>query len=305
MRKSVASKGFHIPIRPMDIFKLLNRLHKLAPKGQWDALEEHYYEKAVKLAGQKTADLIRNVDVTSYSQTIETALRKTVEEALEENAAAILYEYDLDNEWTGQICWCSEYFPEDKAESDDWAAGAIGNELPPFPELARYYDEDFSGSKSTSGTNAYLIARTTAMFGRCVDKLPPLDMAVCIAFHDQDPLTRIREGRERVDPKAEAARQALAAATPENPRGFGIIKFYVSNKAGIGQPGLLCQVVEVSSPDQVRESVTDAQGMCMFAGLSHSDDHLLVVFRDSAAVFETKIPRGPGLNYVPPVVVPD
>lgn len=65
---------------------------------------------------------------------------------------------------------------------------------PDFSEASVFYLENhFDRTPLAKGSTLYLVARTIAAFGRCVKELEASGLTICIAFHDQTPITRISE----------------------------------------------------------------------------------------------------------------
>jgi hypothetical protein len=60
-------------------------------------------------------------------------------------------------------------------------------------EFGGLYMAGFDRPETAKGINLYLIARTVAVFGRCSERFKDINFAVCIAYHDQDPIMRIYE----------------------------------------------------------------------------------------------------------------
>lgn len=182
----------------MRIYDQLEEMKRYIADNDWDGLEKSARKRAEKLAGKEVAQTIADVDLAAYTEQLEDALKEAYERAEEEEAAAVYFEYDMDNQWSGSLYVCADYSPEDD-EDDDWASNCDEElEAPDCPALAELYEPDFDADDKDRGTNGYLIARTIAAFGRCVEVMPDAEFAVCIGFHDQDVVTRIRdaEGRE-------------------------------------------------------------------------------------------------------------
>jgi len=179
----------------MNIYDYLDRMNEDLQIGDWDRVEAKYRELAQGVSDKKLVSRIEKIDMTEYKKSLYEAMREAIELAESQSAQAIYFEYDVDNNWTGHFCICPEYFPETE-EDDDWASE--WEEEVPGPtlgEFAKIY-HDYGGlgdDASKNGITLYLIARTVCTFCRCVDDLPPTRLAICIAFHDQDPIWRIKE----------------------------------------------------------------------------------------------------------------
>jgi hypothetical protein len=171
----------------------LEEMRGYIARGDWDGLENNARKRAEKLAGKEAASKIAAVDLAAYSEQLEDAMKDVFESAEEQEAAAVYFEYDMDHDWSSTFYVCMDYLPEDE-EDDDWAReGEEEMDGPECPELAAFFEAEFDSSNKERGINGYLIARTVATFGRCAETMPDGDFAVCIGYHDQDHLTRIRE----------------------------------------------------------------------------------------------------------------
>lgn len=180
----------------MRIYDQIDEMKDFIAEGDWDGLETAARKRCEKLSGKEAAANITDIDLSEYMEELEEGLKRSYEEAEEIEAAAINFEYEMENHWNGAFYICSEYSPEDE-EDDDWAAVPDEEvEGPSCPELAEQFAASFDANDKDRGINGYLIARTIAAYGRCVDVLPDPDVAVCIGFHDQDGVLRIREGDE-------------------------------------------------------------------------------------------------------------
>lgn len=178
------------------IYDQIEEMKEFIAEGDWDGLEKAAKKRCEKLAGKDKAKKVADVDLTDYVEELEEGLKRAYEEGEELGAMAVYFEYDMENQWNGAYFLCTEYTPEDE-EDDDWATACEEEiEGPAAPELAELYASTFDTNDEDRGVNGYLIARTIASFGRCVDILPDPECAVCIGFHDQEGVLRIREGDE-------------------------------------------------------------------------------------------------------------
>lgn len=177
----------------MRIYDQIEEMKDFIAEGDWDGLEKAARKRCEKLAGKDAAKKIADVDLADYMEELEEGLKRSYEEAEEIDAVAVYFEYEMENHWTGAFFLCSEYNPEEE-EDDDWATVPDEEiEGPAAPELADLFETSFDGDDKDRGINGYLIARTIAAFGRCVDILPDPEVVVCIGFHDQEGVLRIRE----------------------------------------------------------------------------------------------------------------
>ena len=82
----------------------------------------------------------------------------------------------------------------DASDGDDWACDYIDHfDIGPFEPFGKLYIPGFDDTDLAKGVNSFLIARTVATFGRSSDKYASEDIALCMAFHDQDPIVRVYE----------------------------------------------------------------------------------------------------------------
>lgn len=178
----------------MKIYDQIEEMKDYIAEGDWDGLEKSAKKRCEKLAGKDVAKKISDLDLSDYMEELEEGLKRAYEEAEEIGAAAVNFEYEMENHWNGAFYLFTEYNPEEE-EDDDWASVPDEEvEGPSFPELAELFAGGFDTTDKDRGINGYLIARTIATFGRCVDILPDPEVAVCVSFHDQDGVLRIREG---------------------------------------------------------------------------------------------------------------
>lgn len=171
----------------------LEEMKAYIARTDWDGLENNARKRAEKLAGKEITAKIAAVDMSAYSEQLEDAMKDIFESAEEQDAAAVYFEYDMEHQWSSTFFVCPDYQPEDE-EDDEWARES-DEELdgPDCPELAEFFESEFDTSAREQGINGYLIARTVAAFGRCAETMPDGEFAVCIGYHDQDQVTRIRE----------------------------------------------------------------------------------------------------------------
>ncbi|RFB14709.1 hypothetical protein DZB84_14785 [Bacillus sp. HNG] len=179
----------------MNIFDHLDGFQAdLRSKGL-EELEEKYYNLCSKLAGIGFTDEIRKVDLQSYENKLTDLLQESIQLAHKQKAKAIYFEYDLDNNWDSAFFICGDYSPLED-EDDDWASDWYGNvEGPALEKFSEIHNiNGFDKNEIAIGTTVYLIARTVLSFARAYNNVPTEDsLAICIAFHDQDLIIRIKE----------------------------------------------------------------------------------------------------------------
>ena len=177
----------------MNIYNYIEQMSSYINAKDWQGLESNFKKNAEFLAGKEHASEIAEVDLSSYQNSLCAKLSIAVEKARNSNAKAIYFEYDLDNDWQSYFFVCQNY-NQQTIQNDDWACDWIdelkGNDFSLFGDL---YVTGFDSTEVAKGVNLYLIARTIATFGRCCEMHQDNNFAICIAFHDQDPIMRIYE----------------------------------------------------------------------------------------------------------------
>ena len=153
-------------------------------------IESKYYDICSTLASSEDAERVKLIPLDSYKESMRIGLKEALKVAESEEAKAIYFEYDLDNEWDSQLYVCDDYmFLE--VEDDDWTDEIEG---PSLGELADIYGENgFDSNKKAVGITLYLIARTVCSFINARSGLQS-NIPICIGFHDQDPI--MRTGRD-------------------------------------------------------------------------------------------------------------
>ena len=87
----------------MDIFQYLEEVQEDAFSLAVEQIEAKYYDICCMLASTEYAERIKAIDLESYKESIRVGLDAAVEMATNEEAKAIYFEYDLDNEWNSQF----------------------------------------------------------------------------------------------------------------------------------------------------------------------------------------------------------
>lgn len=180
----------------MDIYEHIAQMKPFIAGRDWDGLEASYRCCCEELAGEEQTRKIGTLDFPSYQAALAESFAQAVERAQVADALAMYFEYDLDNDWQSNFFLCGDYNPE-SAGDDDWACDWLDEVSgPKFPAASEVYSENnFDRTPLAKGSTLYLVARTVAAYGRCLDKHPSNALAVCIAFHDQNPIMRLRESR--------------------------------------------------------------------------------------------------------------
>jgi hypothetical protein len=172
------------------------KLNNLSVRNNWSSLEKEFCDIAQELSGPNIARLIMSINMTRYSNSLSKLLRKGIQEALKQAAEAIYFEYDIDNNWSSNLFIHAVYKPEYRMDDDwacDWIDSLKGPSFPLFTQIYRMYGGFHVENDNEVGTTFYLLARTIAAFGKAAEKISSSDLAICIGYHDQTIVTRIRE----------------------------------------------------------------------------------------------------------------
>jgi hypothetical protein len=180
-----------------DIFEHLDSLRAVAGGRDWSTLESKYRATCERLSGPELAARIAALDFLSYQGSLAHPLKEAASLATKSQAAALYFEFDLDNAWSCAFFVCPEYRPEADGD-DDWAAEYDDEvEGPEFPEASDLYQENgLDGADRAIGATLYLVARTLAALGRALDRIDCGALTVCAGFHDQDPVVRLCESAQ-------------------------------------------------------------------------------------------------------------
>ncbi|PGO26251.1 hypothetical protein CN984_18235 [Bacillus cereus] len=178
----------------MDIFQYLEEMQEDVFSLSVPQIESKYYDVCRTLASSEDAERIKLIPLDLYKESMRIGLKEALEIAESEEAKAIYFEYDLDNEWDSQFYVCDDYIPLEE-EDDDWACEwTCDIEGPRSVELADLYGEnDFDSDEKAVGITLYLIAKTVCSFISACSGVQS-NIPICIGFHDQDPI--IRTGRD-------------------------------------------------------------------------------------------------------------
>jgi len=178
----------------LDIFQYLEEMQEDVFSLSVSQIESKYYDVCRTLASSEDAEHIKLIPLDLYKESMRIGLKEALEIAESEEAKAIYFEYDLDNEWDSQFYVCDDYIPLEE-EDDDWASDWTDEvEGPSLGELADIYGENgFDSDKKAVGITLYLIARTVCSFISACGGLQS-NIPICIGFHDQEPI--MRTGRD-------------------------------------------------------------------------------------------------------------
>jgi hypothetical protein len=177
----------------MEMYYYIEQMYSYIEARDWLGLESNFERIAESLAGKECASKISEVNLSSYQKSLCAQLSFAVDKAQNSDAKAIYFEYDLDNDWQSYFFICQDYKRQAIGDDEwacDWVDELKGIDLNSFGDL---YVSGFDSTEAAKGANLYLIARTVATFGHCCENFKDNSFAICIAFHDQDPVMRIFE----------------------------------------------------------------------------------------------------------------
>ncbi|MEI4623965.1 hypothetical protein [Bacillus cereus] len=125
----------------MGIYEYLDQIQTELLDHSWQEIEVKYYDLCSKLAGEEQAKRIRNIDLDAFQNKLNDTLYTSIHTADKHSAAAIYFEYDMDNDWQSVFFICNDYTAL-LEEGDDWASDWINEvEVPNLNGFARIYAE--------------------------------------------------------------------------------------------------------------------------------------------------------------------
>jgi hypothetical protein len=148
-------------------------------RGDWPGLDGHFRRFAERTCGAPVADQIAAVDLGDYRRALAEALQHAVSAASSQPAAVIAYLHRPQEDWTGAFCVYGR--AAQAPDGDQRRLGTCTAEVagPPCTDLARIFLEHGDALNTVA---LYLIARTVAALGRCLQDQPPGDISVCVTF---------------------------------------------------------------------------------------------------------------------------
>ena len=185
----------------MDAFtELINTTDSIQSAIFSDTLDEYLAKRLEKcLANPKSRDgaiRIRDANWDKFREKTEAAVVDALAKnpSLLESTKAIYYEYDTDNGWGGDFFFCTSYNPLSQ-EDDDWACDyEVSVEAPAAPELAGPELVFANGDAEDYSLFFYALVEVTrnlALVEKSLKEKFPNLPRICVAFHDQDPITRL------------------------------------------------------------------------------------------------------------------
>ncbi|MFB8426641.1 hypothetical protein ACFC4S_32140 [Priestia megaterium] len=177
----------------MNIFDCLDELQGELFEKSYEEMEAKYYELCSTNVEGNEAERIHNINLDTFQTQVKSSLQEAVHIVNAQSAKAIYFEYDMDSDWESTFFICDGYsslFEED----DDWASDWIDEiEGPSNKEFAQIYQENsFDATEKERVITLFLIVRTLVAFAKAVKNIK-VDVPLCIGFHDQDPIMRIKE----------------------------------------------------------------------------------------------------------------
>jgi len=179
-----------------DFFTYLDEMTDMIDRHiSWEKFEKQFYQRALN-SDAALAKHIKQIDLTDYQISLKTSFKQAIKQAKQKWMVAIYFEYNCDNGWESDFLLCKYYLPKhmlaNDQYTDDWAC-EFDDEVIEGPAIEEFSDIFTEESSDSDEVQAYLIARTLAIFGDTYDQIKVNDLAICIAFHDQDPIVRIQE----------------------------------------------------------------------------------------------------------------
>ncbi|MDT0145988.1 hypothetical protein Q9R38_05685 [Priestia aryabhattai] len=177
----------------MNIFDCLDELQAELFEKSYEEIEAKYYELCSTQVEGNEAERIHNINLDTFQMKVKSSLQEAVCIVNEQSAKAIYFEYDMDNDWESTF-FIYDGYSSLIEEDDDWASDWIDEmEGPNNKEFAQIYQENgFDATEKARAITLFLIVRTLVAFGT-VAKSMKLNVPLCIGFHDQDPIMRIKE----------------------------------------------------------------------------------------------------------------
>jgi hypothetical protein len=150
----------------------------------------------LRLSGPDAEEAVIGIDLSEYNTALTELLEQGYRRAQQAGAIAIYFEYDIDNNWDSWLFLHDQYQPEREQDDEwtcDWVDELRGPSLPAFTQVYNRYGGFHVERDSEIETTLYLCARNVAAFGSGVVALLPPSFAICMGYHDQGIVTRIKE----------------------------------------------------------------------------------------------------------------
>jgi hypothetical protein len=162
----------------------------------WNGLDGHFRRFAARTCGVRVADAIAAVDLNEYCYGLAESLQRAVGAAAAQPTPVIAFLHRPHEDWAGAFCVYGRAMSAGGA--DPRRLGACVAEIPgpPCVPLARIY---LAHGDVLNVVALYLIARTVATLGRCLDQQSLGDISVCVAVEGDTGLLWLREQSHALD----------------------------------------------------------------------------------------------------------
>lgn len=184
-----------MPEHTIEVFAELAEMQTLITRDGMEETVRHYGELC-----RRYSDKVDRIDAVQfdsyYLDHLFGAYCKALKKARKNGAAALYFEYDMDNEWHSTFFVCPTY-SSPAVGDDDWACDYLAAVATPgIYNFAKIYGEldGFCTNDSSTAATLLMIARTAQAVSAVVDRKPDERLTICIGFHDQDPVHRLRNG---------------------------------------------------------------------------------------------------------------
>jgi hypothetical protein len=183
-------------IKASNVFAHVETMKPLIRACDWDGLEQQSELRCREHAGDTDTRRISRISLRLYQEALTGALSLAVGKAHLLGAKAIYLEFDMDYDWRSWLFICPVYPKHwDRLLGTDYMEEIDGPEMPRFANI--YGKLQFIGLARDACMISYLIARTFACFGRVSQQFAGAEVALGIAFHDQDEIIRLYENTEQ------------------------------------------------------------------------------------------------------------
>jgi hypothetical protein len=182
-------------IKASNVFSQIELMKPLIRACDWVGLEQQSELRCQEHAGETDSLSISRVPVQAYQTALASSLSFAVAKANAASAKAIYFEFDMEDGWTSWFFICPTYQERwDRLLGTDYLEEIDGPRMPQFAEI---YGElqIFAPVPREATMTSYLIARTFACFGRASQPFAASGISFGIAFHDQDEIIRLHDGR--------------------------------------------------------------------------------------------------------------
>ncbi|MGG3801484.1 hypothetical protein [Metabacillus fastidiosus] len=93
----------------MEIYQYLDQIQTELLNHSWKEIEIKYYKLFSELAGKEQAQRIRDIDLNAFRNELNEALCTSLHIADQNSAAALYFEYDMENDWKSSFFICNDY----------------------------------------------------------------------------------------------------------------------------------------------------------------------------------------------------